>query len=228
MTSVETLNMQGFTLTVQGTPALDLSGLQLLNRGLVRGDGSANTITGTEGNDYLSGAGGADVLSGGAGNDRIDGDAGADILYGGTGGDWLSGGLGNDTLYGGQDGTGIDGFADTFVFAASAALGPSNVDRIVGFEASGIDKLGLSSTIFAAILGGPTAGLDESEFRANAGGNPVDGNDHILFDTSTGTLFYDADGSGGAAAKIAFATLVGMAGTLDFSDFVVNPPPPGP
>jgi hypothetical protein len=41
-------------------------------------------------------------------------------------------------------------------------------------------------------------------------------------------VFYDADGSAGAVAKVAFATLSALNGTLDFTDFVRNPPPPGP
>ena len=74
----------------------------------------------------------------------------------------------------------------------------------------------------------PTTGLDASEFVAIAGGNAVDADDFILFDTNTGTLFYDADGNGGGFAKIAFAILAAPSGTLDATDFVMNPPPPGP
>jgi ELWxxDGT repeat protein len=226
MTSIEILDMGGLNLIVQGTSALDLSTLQLVNRGVIRGDDGDNNITGTLGNDSMIGGNGNDQLRGAAGNDQIDGAAGADTIWGGPGADWISGASGNDTLYGGQDDTGLDGFADTFVFSAAVSAG--NADTIVGFEADGLDKIGLRSTIFPAIAGGATVGLDASEFVANAGGNAVDLNDYILFDTNTGTVFYDADGSAGAVAKVAFATLSALNGTLDFTDFVRNPPPPGP
>ena len=43
-------------------------------------------------------------------------------------------------------------------------------------------------------------------FRAAVGGDAADTNDYVLYDTATGNLFYDADGSG-AGAKVLFATL---------------------
>ena len=67
-----------------------------------------------------------------------------------------------------------------------------------------------------------TAGLDSTEFRANAGGNAADANDFILFDTNTGSLYYDADGSG-VGAKVLFATLSGVTGIVDYTDFTAPP-----
>src|SRR5690606_37110246 len=78
------------------------------------GNGNANTLNGTAGddiaagnggNDTLNGNGGADMLAGGAGNDTVNGGAGDDLLDGDAGNDGLLGGDGNDTLNGG---TGTD------------------------------------------------------------------------------------------------------------------------
>ena len=66
------------------------------------GDGSAEKIRGSEGNDYLDGRGGNDALVGLSGNDIIFGRNGNDILRGGKGEDILSGGKGDDYLYGGR------------------------------------------------------------------------------------------------------------------------------
>lgn len=86
---------------------------------------SVDTLTGSDGNDYLIGYDGADSLSGGIGNDTLDGDeagfagandtvdggAGADtirgldgddLLRGGVGDDDVNGNLGADTVYGGD------------------------------------------------------------------------------------------------------------------------------
>jgi Ca2+-binding RTX toxin-like protein len=170
----------------------------------------------------LTGSAGADVLDAGAGNDVVHGGGGADTLYGGTGSDTISGGTGNDTLYGSKITSGFDGEADTFVFDAPA--GAANQDTIAWFEANGVDRIALSGSGFGSVLGGATAGLDAGEFSASAGGNAVDADDFILYDTNTGTLYYDADGSG-PVAKLAFAVLASVNGTLDVTDFVVNPPP---
>ncbi|HEY0907230.1 MAG TPA: type I secretion C-terminal target domain-containing protein, partial [Methylophilus sp.] len=71
---------------------------------LQEGNGGADTLTGTAGDDQLYGYGGNDVLNGGAGNDILRGGDGNDTLNGGAGTDILIGGAGNDTLTGGADG----------------------------------------------------------------------------------------------------------------------------
>ncbi|MYM67519.1 type I secretion C-terminal target domain-containing protein [Pseudoduganella sp. FT55W] len=62
------------------------------------GNGLANSIIGSSGNDTLSGMAGDDALNGGAGNDSLLGGDGADQLDAGTGSDAVDGGAGVDTL----------------------------------------------------------------------------------------------------------------------------------
>jgi Ca2+-binding RTX toxin-like protein len=68
----------------------------------VRGDGSGNRLTGTDGKDNISGAGGGDNIFGRGGQDRLFGDAGNDDVSGGDGRDRLQGGTGQDDLFGQQ------------------------------------------------------------------------------------------------------------------------------
>lgn len=100
----------------------------------------------------------------------------------------------------------------------------TNVDTNIGFEATARDMIVLDPTFFAAIFNNGTTGLDSSEFRASAGGNAAVANDFILYDTASGNLFYDADGIG-AGAKMLFATLSGVIGIVDYTDFTTTPPP---
>jgi Ca2+-binding RTX toxin-like protein len=171
-----------------------------------------NTITGTRSADTIDGGQGSDVLRGGDGNDTV---------YGGTGTDAIAGGLGNDLLYGGTGGR-ADRAADTFVFNTTPD-GLTNADTIFAFEANATDKIALAPTIFVALLGGSTTGVDAGEFRASAGGTALDANDFLLYDTATGSLYYDADGNG-AGGKVLFANLVGVIGSLDYADFNTAPP----
>jgi len=59
---------------------------------------TALILTGTDGDDLLSGSDLADTISGGAGNDSIAGHDGADVLNGGNGDDTIDGGNGDDEI----------------------------------------------------------------------------------------------------------------------------------
>ena len=61
------------------------------------------------------------------------------------------------------------------------------------------DTIGLARKIFKKIGSGP---LQENAFHA--GKSAHDADDRIIYDKATGSLYYDADGTG-AAAKIKFA-----------------------
>ncbi|WP_372573654.1 M10 family metallopeptidase C-terminal domain-containing protein [Ruegeria jejuensis] len=133
--------------------------------------------------------------------------AGDDKLRGGKGSDLLDGGLGADTLHGGAG-------EDSFRF--STALGDDNVDRIKDFD-SAEDVMLLDSRIFAEL--GEGGVLSFGAFHESATGVSQDGNDRILYNTETGALSYDADGSGEGDA-VQFAHL---SADLDLSaaDFFV-------
>jgi cysteinyl-tRNA synthetase len=125
---------------------------------------------------------------------------------GGAGSDTLNGGLGNDVLDGGAG-------ADFFVF--NTTLGSGNIDRIAAFNVVD-DTIYLAQSIFNAFggYGAITAGAFNTTSAA------LEADDRIIFNRSTGDLFYDADGSGRIAA-VQFAALANVTGTLTGKDFVV-------
>ncbi len=155
----------------------------------------------------------------GSGNEfdnRINGNGAKNVLSGLGGDDTLFGGLGRDTLTGG------DG-ADVFRFASTP--GGANVDEITDFT-SGEDTLKLGDSIFVrlkeAIRNETDAGpvlLRSKEFQPTPDGVALDPSDRIIYNTSTGELFYDPDGDG-AQAAIKFAVLVGAPELLASDIFV--------
>lgn len=158
--------------------------------------GAAVKFTGT-GNDLdnsIVGGAAGDSLTGGLGDDTLVGGAGADTLVGGEGDDWLQGGATADVLIGGAG-------ADRFVFDTALT---SNVDVITDFV-SGTDQLILDQTIFTAIadLGSFSATSFRSGTTAPSG---LDADDRLYYNTATGDLYYDKDGSGTALA-VKFAVL---------------------
>lgn len=168
--------------------------------------------TGNNQNNNLVGNAGANTLSGGLGTDALVGGAGNDSLSGGGDNDTLSGGLGSDTLTGGDGG-------DRFVFDAILSA-TTNVDLVSDFDL-GVDELQLSKSVFSA-LGTANTDLDALQFRAGAGFTSGATAAHrIIYDTDSGSLFYDRDGSG-PAASVKFAVL-DNAPAIGVSDiFVTN------
>jgi Ca2+-binding RTX toxin-like protein len=236
---VETLR----TTDDAGTAAIDLTGNRF-DQTIIGNDG-ANIIEGGGGADILEGRGGNDtyfvdgsedaVVEAVTGGDDLvaarasyvlgsgvevetlrttsnDGTAAVDLtgnefgqtIVGNTGDNRIDGKGGSDTL------RGLAG-DDTFVF--STALAPDNVDHIVDFN-SIHDTIELSQAIFSVL---PAGGLAASAFHVGTGAVTAD--QHIIYDSAAGTLYYDADGNGSGAA-VSFATLAtGLA--LAHGDFVV-------
>jgi serralysin len=131
---------------------------------------------------------------GGTGNDL------ANTIYGNAAANTLAGNGGNDTLngYGGKDTLKGGAGQDTFVF--STALGSTNIDTISDFSVVD-DTIALSTSIFKALSIGT---LSASDFVT--GTKALDASDRIIYNSSTGALYYDADGSGSGAA-VQFALL---------------------
>jgi Ca2+-binding RTX toxin-like protein len=146
------------------------------------------------------------VLKGGAGANRLTGLAGDDVLQGGGGDDVLSGGSGRDRLTGG-------GGADRFQFNT---IEPSaERDTITDFR-SGVDRIVLGAAAFDAIDGVPPSG----QIRARAfvvGNAALTPDHHLIYNSRTGTLYYDADGSLDDHARVQIAVLEG-APTLTYAD----------
>jgi Ca2+-binding RTX toxin-like protein len=136
-----------------------------------------------------------------AGNEiaqKITGNAGLNILDGKGGNDTLTGGNGKDF----------------FVF--STKLGADNVDTISDFSVMD-DTIRLENAVFTTLA--TTGPLDASAFWSNATGLAHDASDRIIYETDTGKLWYDANGTA-SGGGIHFATLtVGL--SLTSADFVV-------
>jgi len=187
----------GDRLLVDGSGSLMLTNTSRIT-GIERLEGGGGAILGSSGADLLDFSGMAV-----SGITSIQGLDGADIIRGGTGADVLSGGLGNDTLTGG-------GGQDTFLFDSALT---ANVDTITDFNASN-ETIRLDRTIFSALSLGT---LSTAAFYAGTAAH--DTSDRIIYNPTTGNLFYDRDGTGSAAA-VQFAHLNGTP-TLSNTNFSV-------
>jgi Ca2+-binding RTX toxin-like protein len=159
----------------------------------------ADIISGGDGNDTISGGTGYDTIRGGTGNDAISGIGGFDLIYGGSGNDSLTGNNGNDTIVGGfgNDSLAGSGGNDTFQFLS--IYDQQDVITDFGIDTNTIvfDLTGASAftSLGSAVLGTTTYS------GAIAGG-------YLTY--SGGVLSYDADGSAGSTfSPLAIVTLTG-------------------
>ena len=161
-------------LTQTGTADISMTGNDL-----------ANTVNGNSGANLMQGGLGGDLLTGNDGNDILVGEQGGDFILGGNGDDRLVGGVGADELTGGAG-------VDIFVFDT---LGTSaDRDKVKDFV-PGEDLFEMSRTVFAAFAGMPLGGLPASTFVN--GTQATTAEHHIVYQQSTGNLYYDPDGVGG-------------------------------
>lgn len=171
----------------------------------VQDDGFGNTETalgierfrGSRFNDRFTGGGGEDDFGGDDGNDTLIGGAGTDHLSGDDGDDRLTGNLGEDD------------------FNFGNGLAEAGVDTITDMQV-GIDEIWVTSD-----WGGLTTEfLIANQFRSGAGVTTANtATQRLIYNTTTGDLYYDADGVGGAAA-VRFAVLSNQA-AINFGDFHV-------
>ncbi|MCG7391807.1 calcium-binding protein [Microvirga sp. ACRRW] len=232
LTAIEELQLQGSAISGTGN-ALD-------NK--IVGNALANNLRGEAGNDTLDGGAGNDTMAGGSGDDtyyvnstadrvtelasegtdtihasvswtlganmenlvltgsatRGVGNALNNVIQGTSANNNLNGGSGSDTLTGGAG-------EDQFVLTR----GHAGVDTITDFV-HGTDQIVLSGFDFSSL---------EDEYTLVIDGGPVDEVATLLYNSTTGVLSFDEDGTGGAAA-IQLA-LLSTKPVLTASDFIL-------
>jgi Ca2+-binding RTX toxin-like protein len=183
--------------TLQGAPSILATDIAVIGSG-VNGTAGNDSIDGTSGNDTINGLGGNDTINGQDGPDSLVGGDGNDSILGGLGQDTLEGGAGNDTLYGGGDldfimgGAGADHFYVS-VYPASDAIGDF---------ASGVDKIRLDGAVFQNVgASGNFVVGDERFYSAPLATEAHDSTDRVIYNSVTGDLYYDEDGTGSAPAS---------------------------
>ena len=162
--------------TVISTVSFSLAGSQTL--------GSVENLT-------LSGTANINAKGNALANTII-GNAGDNIIDGGAGRDFLTGGAGQDTFV---FGTGLA--VDAATGRVNQALINASTDTVRDFV-HGVDKIALSVSTFAAFAGMALGGGIQSDMFVVKSLGPAyaqDANDYLLYEQSSGILWYDENGN---------------------------------
>ena len=216
------------------------------------GLGGNDTLNGNDGNDTLRGGAGNDTISGGNGIDLIDfSDVGAagpgfsftlaaggtgsatvngtdsysgiEGVIGGNGDDILTGNATNNVLVGGAGADTLTGAGgnDTFRFASPA----NSVDTVTDFAANGVDAIELANNYFTGIgTSGPLAAGDFFSASGDGASVSVGASVNIIYDSATGSLYYDSDGGTSANRSLFAQIVISDGGIFDNADIKVGPP----
>ena len=173
---------------------------------------SANNVI-----ENTSGGNGHDRINGNTLNNSLSGNAGKDTLNGGAGVDYLSGNPGDDLLIGG---TGNDSFA--YITGKAFISSEIGLDTLTDFTPAA-DKLILSKTTFSALTSIVGNGFSQStDFAIVEDDVFVETSAaFIVYSSSSGSLFYNQNGSAiGLGTGSEFTFLAGSP-TLTRSDFAL-------
>ncbi len=161
----------------------------------VTGGGNTDVLRSIE---SITGSSFNDKIKGNVGSNILKGLSGKDIITGGAGDDIIVGGDGNDTLSGGKG-------ADTFVFDNTRS-----VDIVHSFRSAQGDKIQLNNGYF----------VNQTFVSVNKLAQAANG-EGVIFEKSTGKLYYDQDGAGLGSPATAFAKLVNTHKLIQ-SDIIFN------
>lgn len=196
----DTLDLSGFATnsTINLAPGSFSNCDSMTNNISIASNTGIEAAIGGSGSDTITGNNLGNTLNGMAGSDKLQGGAGSDILIGGTGTDTLNGGSGNDVFRFAAPTDGGDIITDF-----SAVSGNDDVFQI---KASAFGGGLIANTLLAA-----------GQLQISASDVAATSAVRFIFETDTGILRYDDDGSGSHAAVV-LATLQAGA-TVNLNDF---------
>ncbi len=221
----------------------DFAGTGNAENNTIFGATGADTLSGLAGSDYLIGLGGNDLLNGGTdGTNTLQGGVGDDIYITALGDSVVElGGGGTDTVQTSSASATLAANVENLIFTgagdfvgigngeANAIRGGAGIDTLTG--GAGADTFQFRSgsgrdIINDFLTGSDQIALETASFTRTAnisfqqGAGPqtaTTANSTFIYRSDTGTVSYDADGSGaGAAVEIAF---VGTGLVLNAGDF---------
>ncbi|MDB9535842.1 M10 family metallopeptidase C-terminal domain-containing protein, partial [Dolichospermum planctonicum CS-1226] len=203
------------TIDFTGTTAAIRLNLGITTAQTLAANGSKLTLTAANAMENVIAGAGADRIIGNDLDNRLVGGAGNDALTGGAGNDTLVGGAGNDILTGGAGN-------DVFSFAGNTAftVASQGLDTIQDFSIVS-DQILLSKSVFASVNSVIGQGFSLAEEFATVEDDDLAGtsNGLIVYSSSSGSLFYNQNGTDAGFGTGGEFAILATASTLTASNF---------
>lgn len=192
-----------------------------------------------DGNNRVYGGSGDDVITTGSGNDiiNIDGyyledgvaSSGSDTIKSGAGDDIIWLGDGFDKVWGGKG-------SDTFVFnvlptstQTSTTVEPNGTvktaylshkinDFDAGKDNDSVDFLFFDTSVFTSLVDFKESNFIKGKGLSGASKNETGVDDYLIYDTSSGRLYYDADGNESNSSAVLVAVVKGHVNDFGYED----------
>jgi len=177
---------------------------------VITGTNAANNVDGTyaSGDDVIFSRGDNDTVLAGSGNDYVFGQQGNDNIYGGAGNDVLNGAGGDDVFW--------------FDTALNAATNNDVIQDFSNGGGNGNDTIRLDDAIFVGLV---NAGGVLSSAQLSTTGVATASTAQVIYNASTGALYFDQDGTGSAYTAVQFAVLGDTthptAASITTADFII-------
>lgn len=95
-------------------------------------------------------------------------------------------------------------------------------DFDAGKDGSVVDQLAFDASVFKAFESGITSvNFAKGKGFVAPSSNQTGSDDYLIFDTSSGALYYDADGNGTESETVLIAVLKGKLTDFSFEDIVI-------
>ena len=158
------------------------------------------------------------------GDDVIFAQNAGDFIFAGSGNDWVFGQQGGDSIYGGDGNDVLNGAgADDHFFFDTALNASTNVDVIQDMNGAGDDTIHLDDAIFIGLVNGVGGVLSSAQLSTTGAATAATA--QVIYNASTGALYFDQDGTGSTFSAIQFAILGDAthptAASITTSDFII-------
>ncbi|UCV14074.1 lectin-like protein [Quatrionicoccus australiensis] len=209
----------------------------------VIGSGTGNDVVKAgDGNNIVYGGSGDDVITTGSGNDIINKDgyyiedgmasSGSDTIKSGAGDDVIWLGDGNDKVWGGKgndvfvfnflpEETEVVMSGDQYGTVKATYLSHKINDFDAGSDNGVIDILSFDSAVYTSLIGLKETSFIKGKGLTGASQNETGIDDYLIYDTSSGRLYYDADGNQSDSEAVLVAVVKGRVADFGYEDFEI-------